>query len=591
MGNAQRQNLDGLSGGMFYIVRKHLSARHSFAFLVISFTISSCVVISNGYIAAGRSGEGYPIIHLVSFSQNSILFGIVLAFVVFCLMGAIKCYLSMRETSIGSNGVTSFRFIKALSFGMIIAILWLPCIIVMYPGIVWADTATQIYQFFGDVKIDLYTGALADDASPKISDHHPLFTTLVFSLFVWLGQQALNSASAGLFFYVLVQGVLAALAFGSVVEYMRSKLGFTVIPSMLCVLFFGLFPVFPLAFSSVAKDTLFAPFFVFFSLMFCEAIRTDGEALRDKKFMLAFICVSLLMVLSKKLAFYILAACIVVMVVSTKKGRAGALINLASCFLALNVVLPTMVFPLFDAGAGNSKEMFSVPFQQTALYFKDHGNDVSKEEYDVIDEILDAESLASRYYPHTADFVKNPARGFDGNVVDYAKVYFAEGLRHPGTYLRAFLALEAGFVSTSHVMECQFDSVTYDYFEYGGMPDIYDRPAFLAVMSEWVQSAYATLSNTPLLNILMSQGLYVFIVPLVLMASALSREKKLVLMSLPFFVSLAFMFLSPISIGAQATRYVLPLLCIFPLLVAIAFSKCNTRRKGTRGLMTHAVNR
>lgn len=554
-------------------------------FAVVSVFVSTCAVISNGYIAAGTEGGGWPVVHIASFGQNSLTFGIVLAILVFAVLYGFNRWFALRREETAGPSLRSDAGRVNLHLLLVCAgailMLWLPCIIAMYPGIIWADTATQIYQFFGDVKIDLYSGAIASEDAPKISDHHPIFTTLVFSFFVWLGQNVVGSASFGFFIYVLFQAVVASAAFGLLLAYMRDVFHLGKRCIVAGVLFFGLFPIFPIIFSSVAKDTLFAPLFTVFSVLFCEIIRTRGTCLASYKFVIAFTVISVLMVLCKKLGFYVLALCIIALLIVVKKHRLVAVGNLVTCFIVLNLVVPFILYPALDAGPGSSKEMFSVPFQQTALYFRDHADDVTAEEYEVIDDVLVADSLALRYYPETADYIKNPAPGIDGNLTDYVAVYIAEGLKHPGTYLRAFMGLEAGFMSTSYVMECQFDSVKYDYFKYGGMPDIYDAPDALSGFADAIRNTYYAIAAVPGLNILLSQGLYAFIIPLIALVIAALNDRVRIAMMMPYFASVVLLFLSPISIGVQATRYILPLLCILPLFIGVLIYRDNEKNQSS----------
>ena len=51
--------------------------------------------------------------------------------------------------------------------------------------------------------------------------------------------------------------------------------------------------------------------------------------------------------------------------------------------------------------------MFSLPFQQTARYVKNTGDEISEEEREIIAKVLDYDSLAEIYEPMTADPVKN----------------------------------------------------------------------------------------------------------------------------------------------------------------------------------------
>lgn len=59
-----------------------------------------------------------------------------------------------------------------------------------------------------------------------------------------------------------------------------------------------------------------------------------------------------------------------------------------------------------SCGKDSPKEMFSLPFQQTARYVKEYGDEISEEEREIIAKVLDYDSLAEIYEPMTADPVK-----------------------------------------------------------------------------------------------------------------------------------------------------------------------------------------
>ena len=90
---------------------------------------------------------------------------------------------------------------------------------------------------------------------------------------------------------------------------------------------------------------------------------------------------------------------------------------------------------------GGKREMLSIPFQMTARYVKEHPDDITEEESEVIDKMLYMETLAERYDPVSAD----PVKGFafyeihnTPDYLDYIRVWFRQGCRHPGSYVNAF---------------------------------------------------------------------------------------------------------------------------------------------------------
>lgn len=62
---------------------------------------------------------------------------------------------------------------------------------------------------------------------------------------------------------------------------------------------------------------------------------------------------------------------------------------------------------------GSIREALSLPFQQTARYALEYGNEITEEEAAVISNILDYEHLAENYNPRISDPVK---RTFNKNA-------------------------------------------------------------------------------------------------------------------------------------------------------------------------------
>lgn len=71
------------------------------------------------------------------------------------------------------------------------------------------------------------------------------------------------------------------------------------------------------------------------------------------------------------------------------------------------------------------KEMFSLPFQQTARYVRDYGTEVTEDEKQAIEKVLDYNSLAEIYSEVTADPVKTTYHAQNTKeLMDYFTVWF-----------------------------------------------------------------------------------------------------------------------------------------------------------------------
>ena len=79
---------------------------------------------------------------------------------------------------------------------MRIFMLWLPYILLLYPGIMYWDTGDQVAQFFGISVFGQKPG--------QIWDHHPFFDTYLYGAFLWLSHAVTGSYIIGIFLHALV---------------------------------------------------------------------------------------------------------------------------------------------------------------------------------------------------------------------------------------------------------------------------------------------------------------------------------------------------------------------------------------------------
>lgn len=559
------------------------------AYIIAALFVSISTVVANGFLVAAEQGDlnGSLWLSLTGVGKNSLLYGFALA----VLMYVVCCLIDHAGRGAHSAPVRRKQYgsvRSVLKLTLVLFLMWLPIFIAFYPGILYHDTVFQLAQFFGSEPLDVYTGSPSPDV-PKITDHHPVATTLMFSFFAWLGQLS-GAAYNGLFVYILIQGIALATALSAAIVYAREKLQLGKVPCVALTIFFAVFPLIPLYAASLSKDVMFAPLFVGFSLVFAEIFRTKGKCLSKRSIVLVLVATSLGMVATKKIGVYLVIACTVVLLVYCRGKRTIPLVNGLLCLAVTFVVIPYVVFPLLGAGPGNTKEMLAVPYEQTALYVKEHPEDVTPSEQKVLDETLTYSTLADRYRPETADYVKNFAPA-ESSTIDYLAVYLKQGFRHPLTYARAFLSLEAGFIGTEDEYLPLFESASNTELEKLDDEQVLDAiPDTLAGQSGAalvIEQVVTTISQWPFIGLLFSKGLYVFMVPVLAGVLVGFHDKKYLLLFMPYLMFAALLFVSPVSTGVNAGRYVFPLVCSLPLVlgaVSISLrSKIPAHVVGSRG--------
>ena len=254
--------------------------------------------------------------------------------------------------------------------GLLMWVCWLPYACLLYPGILWADTSTQLEIVYAPWKAGVDSGA--------VNDHHPFMDTLLFGVFSDLGER-LGSAQAGLFALVLLLGLLQCLALTRLAVVARrwgaSRGGVLAAWWFLC-----LFPFCPVIFASLVKDTVFTVAFTWFLCVFLELLAPHGgeaaQAGNDAtspppsgwRLGVELVAAVVAMCLSKKLGVYVAAgsllAAVCVLPAARRRGLAAG--AAAAGVLVAQVVMPVLVLPALHVHKGDSTDVFSVQIQQAA---------------------------------------------------------------------------------------------------------------------------------------------------------------------------------------------------------------------------------
>ncbi len=456
------------------------------------------------------------------------------------------------------GGLRTYLFLV----GVILA-CWLPYIILTYPGVVWYDTQQQLLQWFG------FKNTFTDGTF--FSDQHPVLDTVIFGVFVQLGG-ALGSRDVGPFLYSIVQAVVTASALVSAVRYSHD-IGLSRRFCTVELLFFALFPVIPLYSIGMVKDSVFLPFFIWFTIVFIEVIRTQARSLHDSKTVAVLIFLSLAVSLTKKTGFYVVVlSCVVALFSLPKKQRARLAFSMAVPLIVMVVVLPFVIFPPLHIEKGGKQEMLAIPFQQSALLVKEHAKDMSQADLNGIYAILGSD-VGNRYQWWAADNVKGYTWDSAKNksLPRYFAIWLKEGIQHPGTYLQAYLAMEEGWISMPNMFDknpvfslmpvyAEGNNHVFTYSSELGFSD----SAGLG-RSKALEQLIIWLEGSPFGMIFFSRALWSSGVAIFVVYECLRRNKRRIAWVMPYLATYAFLWVSPASVTIEGMRYVIPMVVAFPL--------------------------
>ncbi len=457
---------------------------------------------------------------------------------------------------------------------LMLLVFWLPWLVALYPGSMNWDTYYQITQcYLGEYPVWLVPYAPTDSlVDAWFSDHHPLFDTLLYGAFARVSDVLFGTWNYGVFLYVLVQSFFLAFSLVYFLAYVRSVWGVRRSHILILFCFFALFPLYPAYAGSMMKDSTNLIPLLFWLICVAEIARSKGSCLSSKRFLVFMVLMGVLVALTKKIGLYVVVLTLLILVFFYRKKAAPLLAGAFAPAVIVSLLIPSLVFPALNVVPGGRQEMLGPLFQQTARYVLDHPDEVSSEDMRIIDDVLDYETLASRYDYWCSDPVKfmynQDAEG--RSLGAYLKVWAFQGLNHPTSYLEATFSTVGSFYADGSLSPL-WD--TGDAAHSGS--DLLHKPEGIAMIRDFFRAVYDGVSSMPIVNILFLSSFWTLVLPGGVVYIALRRgREELLPVLLPTLIFVGFCLISPV----YDTRYILPVLAAMPMTVLLLFSNAARRR-------------
>lgn len=442
-------------------------------------------------------------------------------------------------------------------------ICWSPQIILSYPGNMCIDAWNQMLQFFG---------------YQKFSSHHPPIHTWMMGVLEKIGL-TLGSGNLGLFLFILIQ----TLCFAAVLSYMFYLMREMKSPVWLLMVSFGTVVVSPYYteyLGLIVKDNIYSYAVLLFVIELIYMLRLKEKYWHSWKHIVLLFVSVVGSILFRNNGIYVIYPMVFLLL-------CGMLINLVKgkCQkkLAVRMVIILMVPILFSSGVSsflmshyniekNSiRDALSFPFQQTARYVKEYGDEVTEEEREVINKVLKYNKLAKKYDPKISDPIKATFRekAETEDLINYFKVWIQQGIKHPMVYIEA--TMNQNYYLLYPMVE---NNTIYDETIYPKKSNafaLYKQTGIHEI--GWIQKldVFRTGFNKlvfslPVIGLLASIAAYnILLIYLIYYA----LEKKLfpfILVALPALLSDAIIVMAPVIKGHP--RYAFPIVYAMPLLVA-----------------------
>ena len=395
-----------------------------------------------------------------------------------------------KDTGTEGNSQTGIPF-NFFYIWAIIFLFWMPVFFALYPGAFVYD-ATEEY---------------VEVISRQFTMHHPLLHVLALGGIVHLFEYIGAGANAGIAVYVLLQMLTMSVALSYVVRSLQ-RWGVTKRYAFITVLFFGIFPLYPLYAVCTAKDGLFTVFLLVAIVSMgniimsshisnCVSGNGDTKVSSDKdpapsmSDMVIFLISSTLMMMLRNNGLYAYASTAIILAVtliidrtpknvpsissdssersssepdSAKNSRSQTGIARADYYagvhyttsrllilMALSIVLSlggTRILKLATGATdGEHQEMLTVPIQQLARTYT-YSPDAFTPDEEALLKAFIPEDYLTTYTPRVSDVLKSgfDNKHYESHRADFYRLWLTIGARRPLTYLNAHLGTAYGYI-------------------------------------------------------------------------------------------------------------------------------------------------
>lgn len=516
----------------------------------------------------------YPLIYGILFSLSFVVgrrvynthdlftssYNIILDILLFVLISVVIAFLSERlfhllnKFNISHNLLSIFnKKYSLLIYWILIFISFIPALLAYYPGINSYDSYTQTM---------VATGVYG------LSNFHPILHTEIWHLCLIIGE-VINKNAATV--YALLQMLLLSYSLSKVVDYVGKK-GNNII-LILTLIYFCFNPAITIFSIVMTKDPFFSAIFVFMIIEICKMIDNfDGYVSNIKN----WIKLSLLIFIVcwfRNNCFYALILGFIIFIAIYRKSIKKLLLILMAPLVAF-ILANTLVLNIFNISKSPIQEMLCVPTQQIARVVYQHNDEIDQETKKQINKFIDYQSLVTNFNYRYADPVKDNFVHLDlrEDLSDFFDVYFKLFKKYPKEYINEALDLNISywyqFSSLQDPVSKRSMIETYNY----GYNDEY-RDSKIPFLYDYYESIanYELLNKTPFISWIYSLALPIRLLLFLLMYYLKQKDKLVSLVLLPLLTLWLTYIVGPVS----SFRYILPMIMLYPLLIALPFIRKN----------------
>ena len=443
-------------------------------------------------------------------------------------------------SKMGHKKVFLFTFLLIVIINIVILFSW------KYPGFLTMDSVLQVKQTMDGV----YTNS------------HPFYHTMLLKLFLSLGLALFGNMNAAVATYMVFQICFMALSFAFAVMTMK-EIGAPKWSVIVLIAFFALMP-YHIAYSiTLWKDVIFGGFVLLFTLFLYRILKEVGDG---KWNMLGLVLSGLGFCLFRSNGWFAFVG-VTLLFLLLFKGQHKKLVLVMAAIIVVSFVLKHPVLKILDVAQPDMTESLSIPIQQVARDVVEN-KDFTEEQYRLLNQLADVERIPETYLWYISDPMKELMREKDyqqalsEHKADYIKLYFSRLVKHPWTYVKAWVDQTKGYWNSGYPywIWCLYTD--------GSDIGIYNT-IHSGMMNKMVNSYISHSSKYQVVKPFYSIGSFVWCILLFLYVSIIKKDKVLALMTIPtLMIILSLLVATPVF---SEFRYAYSVFCTMPVIGIMTF--------------------
>lgn len=540
----------------------------------LSMLVAFCILVGKSFVKYSNfymfTANGIQVLKcLVALAAYTILITVMVSYIRFFINEK-----SFEVSETKKEGILYLLFEKHPFFTpfLVIMILWLPLLILFYPGFLMGDTVSQIFMAFNmENKFGLQV--IRPNEAIWITNQHPVAHTMLIGVCMRIGQALADSDTLGYFIYTFVQTTFVAAALAYAMSFL-TKIKTAYVIRIAVMAFYIVHPLFVTYAILGTKDTIFASFALILLITIAQMVYDrNAEGLARKELILYFVSV-IGCVLFRKNAYHMLLLTIPFLFLVVKRMRKVLLVSFV-VLIAFQSLYTNVFLVKAEIADGSEKDLFSIPFQQTARYLRDYEEEVTEEEEAAIRAVLNYDYIKEKYDPLKSDAVKSTYKNerTDEEFAAYIKAWFEMFSKHPVCYLEATIENTYGYYC---FLEEPIENWRYTQNSAASQQKRVAEQGFDIHFAEWSKGLRAVVTRVqqlfvylPIISYIMQGATYMWITIFVCFEYLKKKRFKELGLYLPVVLLLGMCIMSPVN-GSIYFRYMYPVAFLLPVLLAVS---------------------